>query len=279
MANSSKKPTLKETYGREYKSLQRKLKSLEKRGYYVQAKYGEIKSPTSLLPNRPKEIRKESLESIRKLSKDVYKKVKFEGKSGVEGRKIERSRAAKKGFITKAQREEERRKPHTKPLTDEEEQELFDKAYQQRKQKEEDEAREAEDYFNRQVDIKIADATFSIIDNFLTRLYGWSPEDWWNSKMISTQDNQIRQGLALLERARDGLLNGDNEEVNAIVKRIEDNALIINEIIDSLLSKYDPDANAKKLDFLAEILQGSAMTLEQNARLNDYYDDYWGDVA
>lgn len=276
MATSSKKPTLKETYGREYKNLQRKLKSLENRGYYVQAKYGEIKSPTSLLPNRPKEIRKESLEAIRKLSKYVYKKVKFEGKSGIEGRKIERSRAAKKGLVTKAQYEEERRKSHTKPLTDEEEQELFDKAYQRRKQEEEDEVREAEDYFN---NIRIADATYNIIDNFLMRLNGWSPPYWWNPKMKSTQDQQIREAIFLLERVRDGLLGADEEDVKDMIKRIEDNASTINEIIDRLLTDYDPDANAIRVTTLGEILQGSTMTLEQNARLNDYYDDYWGDVA
>lgn len=276
MATSSKKPTLKETYGREYKSLQRKLKSLEKRGYYVQGKYGELKSPISLLPKKPKEIRKESLESIRKLSKDVYKKVKFEGKSGVEGRKIERSRAAKKGLVTKAQHEEERRKPHTKPLTEEEEQELFDRAYEQRKQLEEDEAREAEDYFN---NIRIADATYNIIDNFLMRLNGWSPPDWWNGKMKSTQDQQIREAIFLLERVRDGLIDANEEDVESMVKRLEENASTINEIIDRLLTDYDPDANATRVTTLGEILQGSTMTLEQNARLNDYYDDYWGDVA
>ena len=74
----------------------RKRRSMAKRGYVIDA----------VLPKEPKKITEASVRRIKKISSDLYKKsyyVTEEGEviSGEEGRKYERSRAAKKAAETR----------------------------------------------------------------------------------------------------------------------------------------------------------------------------------
>lgn len=74
----------------------RKARSMTNRGYVIDA----------TLPKEPKKITEASIRRIKKVSSELYKKSSFvteEGKviSGEEGRKYERSKAAKKGAETR----------------------------------------------------------------------------------------------------------------------------------------------------------------------------------
>lgn len=86
--------TYKEQYRKERKRIQSFIRSAKKRGY---------RFPDNVLPKQPKRIRKESVESLKKLtSTELYKKATAlteSGKivSGTEAERERRSKAAKKG--------------------------------------------------------------------------------------------------------------------------------------------------------------------------------------
>jgi len=80
----------------------RKVRSMAKRGYAIDA----------VLPKEPKKITEASVRRIKKISSNLYKKsyyVTEEGEviSGVEGRKYERSRSAKKAAETRKRKKQE----------------------------------------------------------------------------------------------------------------------------------------------------------------------------
>lgn len=80
----------------------RKTRSMAKRGYVIDA----------VLPKEPKKITEASVRRIKKISSNLYKKsyyVTEEGEviSGVEGRKYERSRSAKKAAETRKRKKQE----------------------------------------------------------------------------------------------------------------------------------------------------------------------------
>lgn len=80
----------------------RKARSMAKRGYVIDA----------VLPKEPKKITEASVRRIKKISSNLYKKsyyVTEEGEviSGVEGRKYERSRSAKKAAETRKRKKQE----------------------------------------------------------------------------------------------------------------------------------------------------------------------------
>ena len=80
----------------------RKARSMARRGYVVDA----------VLPKEPKKITEASVRRIKKISSNLYKKsyyVNEEGEviSGVEGRKYERSRSAKKAAETRKRKKQE----------------------------------------------------------------------------------------------------------------------------------------------------------------------------
>ena len=80
----------------------RKARSMAKRGYVIDA----------VLPKEPKKITEASVRRIKKISSNLYKKsyyVTEEGEviSGEEGRKYERSRAAKKAVETRKRKKQE----------------------------------------------------------------------------------------------------------------------------------------------------------------------------
>ena len=80
----------------------RKARSMAKRGYVIDA----------VLPEEPKKITEASVRRIKKISSNLYKKsyyVTEEGEviSGEEGRKYERSRAAKKAAETRKRKKQE----------------------------------------------------------------------------------------------------------------------------------------------------------------------------
>lgn len=86
--------TYKEQYRKERKRIQSFIRSAKKRGY---------RFPDNILPKQPKQIRKESIERLKKLTRtELYKKstaLSESGKivSGLEAERERRSKVAKKG--------------------------------------------------------------------------------------------------------------------------------------------------------------------------------------
>ena len=104
-------------YEKVRKQLENKLKGIEKRGYVYVDKAGNIKSVLDLMPKIPKRIAEPSIRNIENLSKNIYKKIKYAQidaetgeytlTSGVRGKELEASKAAKKGVKTKQKKQTE----------------------------------------------------------------------------------------------------------------------------------------------------------------------------
>lgn len=101
----SKAPTLTDLYNKELRRIKRFIKSAEKRGY-------EWKE--SPIPDRPKRIRRESVEALKKKQPEYfYKKARYVDKetgeilTGLQGRQKERKEAAKKAVETKQRAKED----------------------------------------------------------------------------------------------------------------------------------------------------------------------------
>lgn len=93
MAKKRKLTPAEQAYNKELRRINRFIKAAEKRGFIFNLK---------ILPPRPKKITKASVQKLKKITPEtLYKKASFQTDdfriiSGVEGRKLERSRAARK---------------------------------------------------------------------------------------------------------------------------------------------------------------------------------------
>ena len=101
MKRKTVRPIVK-AYRKAVSAFLRKVRSMAKRGYVIDA----------VLPKEPKKITEASVRRIKKISANLYKKsyyVTEEGEviSGEEGRKYERSRAAKKAAETRKRKKQE----------------------------------------------------------------------------------------------------------------------------------------------------------------------------
>ena len=101
MKRKTVRPVVK-AYRKAVSAFFRKARSMAKRGYVIDA----------VLPPEPKKITEASVRRIKKISSNLYKKsyyVTEEGEviSGEEGRKYERSRAAKKAAETRKRKKQE----------------------------------------------------------------------------------------------------------------------------------------------------------------------------
>ena len=97
MAKRRKLTPAEQAYSKELRRINRFIKAAEKRGFIFNLK---------IIPPRPKKITKASVQSLKKITPEtLYKKASYQTDdyqiiSGVEGRKIERSKAARKSAET-----------------------------------------------------------------------------------------------------------------------------------------------------------------------------------
>jgi len=101
----SKAPTLTDLYNKELNRIKRTIKAAKERGYEWE------ESP---LPKRPKRIRRESVEALKKKRPEYfYKKARYVNKetgeilTGLQGRQLERKAAAKKAAETRRRAKED----------------------------------------------------------------------------------------------------------------------------------------------------------------------------
>lgn len=101
----SKAPTLTDLYNKELARIKRTLKAAKQRGYEWQ------ENP---IPDRPKRIRRESVEALKKKRPEYfYKKARYVDKetgeilTGLQGRQLERKKAAQKAAETKRRAKED----------------------------------------------------------------------------------------------------------------------------------------------------------------------------
>ena len=101
MAKKRKLTPAEQAYNKELRRINRFIKAAEKRGFIFNLK---------ILPPHPKKITKASVQRLKKITPEtLYKKASYQTDdfriiSGVEGRKLERSRAAKKQTSPPSQR-------------------------------------------------------------------------------------------------------------------------------------------------------------------------------
>lgn len=101
MAKQRKPTPAEQAYNKELRRINRFIKAAEKRGFIFNLK---------ILPPQPKKITKASVQRLKKITPEtLYKKASYQTDdfriiSGVEGRKLERSRAAKKQTSLPSQR-------------------------------------------------------------------------------------------------------------------------------------------------------------------------------
>lgn len=101
----SKAPTLTDLYNKELNRIKRTIKAAKERGYEWE------ESP---LPKRPKRIRRESVEALKKKRPETfYKKARYVDKetgeilTGLQGRQLERKKAAQKAAETRRRAKED----------------------------------------------------------------------------------------------------------------------------------------------------------------------------
>lgn len=101
----SKAPTLTDLYNKELARIKRTLKAAKQRGYEWQ------ENP---IPDRPKRIRRESVEALKKKRPEYfYKKARYVDKetgeilTGLQGRQLERKKAARKAAETRQRAKED----------------------------------------------------------------------------------------------------------------------------------------------------------------------------
>ena len=112
MAKRRKLTPAEQAYNKELRRINRFIKAAEQRGFIFNLK---------IIPPRPKKITKASIERLKKITPQaLYKKASYQTDdfqilSGEEGRKYERSRAAKKGAETVRRKKQPSLTPMSKP--------------------------------------------------------------------------------------------------------------------------------------------------------------------
>ena len=113
MAKRRKLTPAEQAYNKELRRINRFIKAAEQRGFIFNLK---------IIPPRPKKITKASAERLKKITpQTLYKKASYQTDdfqilSGEEGRKYERSRAAKKGAETVRRKKQASLPPLSKPI-------------------------------------------------------------------------------------------------------------------------------------------------------------------
>lgn len=249
-------------YTKELRRIKRFIASAEKRGYTF---------PQNAIPKQPKNIRPESVSRLQKINPEtLYKKAKYTHPetrkqiTGTQGRKIERSKASKKGVITKGQT------PKTPQIP---------KAKKKKKQKTINNARE-EYYKNADREAgtdrtKSPESTDNILIYVEQEIERWQPASFWSDWTERTKErhkntlNSILQGAI----AREGR--------KAVADRLEARAEEITKLTEEILYKTSGGKNSGK-DFDLEsdiqfkmnqfnsIILNRALTQEEAEAVSDY---------
>lgn len=162
------------------------------------------------------------------------------------------------------------------------EQEQFDIEYYERKQKEIEDAREAEEIFNKEYDPveEYAREADSIVVNFLDQCSEFFEDaDEYKTPYLLEQINEI---YMLLMQTRENIEekreNYDEDGLLELLRRLEDGASVIQYTIDLIKVASDGKKEIQQnLNEIAKILTDNrAFSLSDNSILNDYSERHWG---
>lgn len=285
-------------------------------------KYREKLKAGKGLTNRQIEEIKASTRRLEAINKQRYEKtVGAGGITGRRRRQIEREQATFKANVTRARkyrekearenqriREEieeqirrekeaaEEQREYEEMYEDEEatedtlwypdvtddEQTQFDISYYDRKQKEIEDAKEAEEIFNKEYDPieEYAREADSIVVNFLDQCSEFFEDvDEYRTPYLLQQINEI---YMLLMQTRENIEekreNYDEDGLLELLRRLEDGASVIQYTIDLIKVASDGKKEIQQnLNEIAKILTNNrAFSLSDNSILNDYSERHWG---
>lgn len=239
-----KKPTLnQQLYQKELRRLKQFIRRTEKRGFH----YAE-----GIIPEKPKRITKKSIERLQKLTSQVlYERATYKDPvtgselTGVEGRQLERKRAAFKGAKTKSKSKgkSKRKIPEIPDVGD------------------------------------LPAATYEIIENVREEIRKWAPSSGWAEFFTESKHRDKN----ILENMLEGAIRQEGADV--IAARLEAHAYEVLSIVQEILyGSGGKDGNQVNNDFarFSQILLGRGLTVEESialANAQEYTEDFEEDLV
>lgn len=275
----------------------------------------KLKAGKELTKRQIEEI-KASTKRLETLNKQRYEKTL--GAGGVTARRqrqIEREQATFKAGVTKARKYREKEARESQRIREEieaeirakqaaeeqreyeeemyedtlrypdvtdDEQTQFDISYYDRKQREIEDAREAEEIFNKEYDPveEYAREADSIVVNFLDQCSEFFEDaDEYRTPYLLEQINEIyRLLMQTRENIQEKRENYDEDGLLELLRRLEDGASVIQYTIDLIKIASDGKKEIQQnLNEIAKILTDNrAFSLSDNSILNDYSERHWG---
>lgn len=223
---------LNKEYANELRKLKRRVRNIEKRGYSVSK---------SLIPKKPKTIRQESIENLKKRKSEfIYKRSVYTSPQGTtikgtERRSQERSEAAKKAAETRWQRfyeEQEREQDHS----------------------------------NYKYDPNPSYDKLVMFQNVYEQFALWTPNSWWSDELKELKQRDRDIGWGILQGAINELGS------DAVADNMYNNALRVNELVNKILyesgNQYKEDSRSGEINHsLVEfeaIIRGRAITIRES---------------
>lgn len=237
------------------------IRRLESRGY--------IFSP-NLVPEKPYNVKREDIEYLKGItSKTIYHYGEYHDPqtgqivTGVEGRRLERSRAGKKGYQTRIRNEQERERKKQ----DEERK----KRKEQERKKKPKKPKEPEPEPGGIDNIPVA--SHEIIENVREEIRKWSPSTGWTEffSEAKARDKNI------LENMFEGAIRQEGEDV--IAARLEAHATEVIALVQEILyGSGGKDGNQIQNDFarFSQILLDRSLTVDESIELaeaQEYLED------
>lgn len=254
---AKKLPPLQKEYNKQLTRANRLVKSLQSRGYGIEAKILDKL-------NRPEKIRKYHVEALKKITPDyLYKHsiyVKDDGTqvAGAVGRDIERSKAAKKGVATKKRKESGRQRK-----------EAYEKGLKQSKSRDE--------FFQGREQDRGYGGEQSFSGNVLSRVLAmcedWMPRPYWSKWFTDIKEND-KNDLQYMLFEQIGKYGED-----AVAERLEKNSVEVVTLVEEIL--YGSGTEGLEASFgrrayinaaftrLATILKGKPLTKEESIHYTD----------
>lgn len=237
------------------------IRRLESRGYIF---------PVNLVSEKPYNVKREDIEYLKGItSKTIYHYGEYRDPqtgqivTGVEGRRLERSRAGKKGYQTRIRNEQERE---------------LKKQEEERKKREEQESKKKPKNSKKPAveppeEPNLPSATYEIIENVREEIRKWAPSPHWTEFFSETKARDKN----ILENMFEGAIRQEGEEV--IAARLEAHATeVIALVQDILYGSGGKDGNRIQNDFarFSQILLGRSLTVYESIELaeaQEYLED------
>lgn len=227
--------TMEHLWNKEVRRIKSLMREAEKRGFTFD----------NIIPDKPYHITQADIDNLKSINgKTIYEHATYtdpltgEDMSGVAGRQLERSRAAKKGAKNRKQKDET--------------------------------TSQRDDFYRDRDDMGTGtppSQTFEILENIREYIRQWAPSSGWTDYFSQVKEHDKNT----LERILEGAVAQEGEE--AVAKRLEDNANEVNYLLEEILYGSGGKHGRNQINFdlvrFSAIVMGRALTIEESQELTD----------